>query len=62
MVSVLFFLACSVDRAEELFKTAQFEEIQNNREHAEQLYNEIVQKYPDSKYANKAEERLTELK
>lgn len=55
-------LSCSSNQAEELFETAQFEELQNNREHARQLYEDILKKYPESKYAEKAEERLSDLK
>jgi TolA-binding protein len=52
---------CSGNRAAELFETAQFEEVQNNQEHAKQLYSEIIAKYPESEYAKKAKERLSEL-
>jgi outer membrane protein assembly factor BamD (BamD/ComL family) len=44
-----------------IFETAQFEEVQNNQEHAKQLYSEIIAKYPESEYAKKAKERLSEL-
>ena len=53
--------ACSGDKGKELFETAQFEEKQNNREHARQLYQEIVDKYPRSPLAKQAEERLAAL-
>lgn len=53
--------ACSVDKSKELFETAQFEEKQNNREHAAQLYQEIVAKYPKSPLAKQAQERLAAL-
>ena len=53
---------CSGDKAEELYNTAGFEELQNNREHALKLYEEIVDKYPDSEYAQKAEDRIAEIK
>ncbi len=58
---VLIMAACSTDKSKELFETAQFEEKQNNREHARQLYQEIVTKYPKSPLAKQAEERLTAL-
>lgn len=54
--------ACSGNKAAEMFDTAKFEEVQNNKEHAIQLYEEIINKYPDSEYAKKAKERLSELK
>jgi TolA-binding protein len=49
---------CSGNRAAELYDTAQFEEKQNNMEHAAQLYEEIIKKYPESEQAKKAAERL----
>jgi len=54
-------IACTGDGAEELFKTAQFEELQNNREHARQLYEDIIKNYPQSEYARKAEISLSEM-
>ncbi len=52
---------CS-NKAAEMFETAKFEELQNNKEHATELYEEIIKKYPDSEQAKKARERLAELK
>jgi len=52
---------CAGDKGKELFETAQFEEKQNNREHARKLYQEIVAKYPNSPVAKQAEERLGKL-
>lgn len=49
-------------KASELLETARFEEKQNNREHASQLYNEIIQKYPGSPASKNAAARLDELK
>lgn len=60
-ISFCMFSACSADQAKDLFETAQFEELQNNREHAEQLYKEIISKYPDSTYSRKAAARLAEI-
>lgn len=56
------FPACSGTGGKELFDTAKFEEVQNNKEHARELYEEVVKKYPKSEYARQAEERLKELK
>jgi TolA-binding protein len=61
IICLATFAACSGNSAEETFKTAQFEELQNNKEHARQLYNEIIHKYPETGYAGKAKERLSEL-
>ena len=52
---------CS-DKAEELFETAKLEELQNAHDHAIELYQEIVDKYPESEYAQKAKERLSKMK
>ncbi|MBJ6801906.1 hypothetical protein [Geomonas propionica] len=52
---------CAGEKGKELFDTAQFEEKQNNREHAKQLYQEVVTKYPDSPVAKQAQERLAAL-
>ncbi len=52
---------CSGDKGKELYETAQFEEQQHNRDHAVQLYREIVKKYPGGAYAEKAGKRLAEL-
>jgi TolA-binding protein len=58
----LLLLGCAGNNAEELYKTAEFEELQNNKEHAMQLYSEIIGKYPDSPQAQKAKEKLAKLK
>jgi TolA-binding protein len=60
-ISMITLSSCSGNQADELFKTAQFEELQNNREHARKLYGEIIRKYPGSEEAKKAEDRLAEL-
>lgn len=58
---VLSLAGCAGEKGKEQFETAQFEEKQGNREHAVKLYNEIVQKYPGSENARKAEARLVEI-
>lgn len=52
---------CSGDSAKELFETAELEVLQNNPKHAQQLYQELLQEYPDSPYAAQAKERLADL-
>ena len=52
---------CAADKSQELFETAQFEEKQNNTDHARKLYQEIVDKYPDSAVAKQAQARLAAL-
>lgn len=63
-IIVLFSLmlaACSSNDPKELYETAQFEELQHNTGHAIELYSEIIKKHPQSEYAQKAKERLSEL-
>jgi outer membrane biogenesis lipoprotein LolB len=54
--------ACSNDQGKQQLETAQFEEKQNNKEHAIKLYDEIVTKYAGSPNATVAQERLNALK
>jgi len=53
---------CSSDQGKQQLETAQFEEKQNNREHAIKLYEEVVTKYPGSPNAKTAQDRLNMLK
>jgi len=53
---------CSGDQGKQQLETAQFEEKQNNREHAIKLYEEVVSKYPGSPNAGVAQERLNAFK
>jgi outer membrane protein assembly factor BamD (BamD/ComL family) len=53
--------ACSSDNGKQQLETAQFEEKQNNFEHAIKLYEEVVKKYPGSASAKTAQERLKDL-
>ena len=59
---MLAMTACSADNGKQQLETAQFEEKQNNKEHAVKLYEEVVSKYPGSANAKTAQERLTVLK
>ena len=61
LLAILTMSGCTADKGKELFETAQFEEKQHNREHAAQLYQEIVDKYPSSAYAGEARKRLAEI-
>ena len=62
LIFALVLSGCSGKKAEELFETARLEELQNAPDHALKLYQEIVDKYPESEYAQKARERLSVLK
>jgi outer membrane protein assembly factor BamD (BamD/ComL family) len=54
--------ACSGDQGKQQLETAQFEEKQNNREHALKLYEEVVTRYPGTPNAKTAQDRLNALK
>jgi outer membrane biogenesis lipoprotein LolB len=54
--------ACSSDQGKQQLETAQFEEKQNNREHAIKLYEEVVTKYAGTPNAKVAQVRLNALK
>lgn len=62
IILAIVLAVCSGQKASELYDTAKFEELQNNREHAIQLYEQIIVRYPSSDYAVKAKERLDLLK
>ncbi|MFZ4854846.1 MAG: hypothetical protein ACOYL3_00490 [Desulfuromonadaceae bacterium] len=54
--------SCTGDQGKQQLETAQFEEKQNNREHAVKLYEEVIRKYAGSPNAKIAQERLNALK
>lgn len=60
VILLSFLFSCS-DSAETMFDNAQFEELQNNPQHAREIYEELISKYPQSGYARKAEQRLKEI-
>ncbi|TAJ22797.1 MAG: hypothetical protein EPO64_12800 [Nitrospirae bacterium] len=60
-IGLLVVSGCNGSKADELFETAQFEERQNNRDHARQLYEEIVKDHPNSAAARKAADRLAQI-
>ncbi len=61
VMGFLIATCCSDRKAQELFETASFEELQKNYAHAEKLYRELLDKYPNSEVSRKAKERLEEL-
>lgn len=61
LLCTLAVAGCEGDKGKELFDTAKFEEVQQNKEHAVKLYREIVKKYPGTEYAEKAAQRLAVL-
>jgi len=44
--------------ADDLIETARFEELQRNLPHARKLYQEIIDRFPDSYEAEEAKKRL----
>ena len=48
LVGALMVNGCAGDKGKELFETAQFEEKQSNKEHAIKLYEELLQRTPNS--------------
>ena len=46
---------------EQLFETAEFEVLQTNYPHATKLFREIIERHPNSKFAEKARIKLKEL-
>ena len=61
MVCMAALGGCTGDKGKQIYDTAQFEEKQHNNEHARQLYEELVKKYPGTEFAAKATERLQTL-
>lgn len=61
ILTLMAAVGCSGQDPSDLFATAQFEERQNNRAHAVQLYEQIIRDYPRSELAQRARHRLDEL-
>ena len=61
ITSCFIFFSCSDNKAKEIYELAEFEELQMNYDHAEELYNEVIKKYPDTDLASKSAEKLPEL-
>ena len=61
-IAGLLFSTCSGEKkAAELYEIATFEELQTNTSHARQLYQKIIEKYPDTEIAHKARQALERL-
>lgn len=61
MVLLLMGSACGPDQAAQQLDIAQLEERQHNLAHAKGLYEQILQRYPESPAAQTARARLAEL-
>ena len=61
--SLVMMIGCSgaEDRAGELYFTAQLEEKQFNPDHAKELYQEVIDRYPETSWAEKASEQIQAL-
>jgi hypothetical protein len=53
--------ACMKSGPAETMETAKFEELQQNLPHARELYERVIEEYPDSPEANEARARLQGL-
>lgn len=51
------FMGCGED-PRQIFETARFEEQQDNRAHAQELYEQLILQHPESEFAEKARQRL----
>ncbi len=56
-------MACTSSEraAQDAYELAQFEQKQGNMDHARKLYQDVVTKYPDTSWAEKARAGLAEL-
>ena len=61
LIAAATIAACSGGGPAELMETAKFEELQRNVPHARELYQRIVDEYPQSEEAKVARERLGAL-
>lgn len=61
LACVLALTGCFGESAEQILKTAKFEELQRNDEHARQLYEQLVRDFAGSPEAAQAAARLAEL-
>lgn len=61
LLTVVLLPACSGQQAQEWYDTAQLEELQNSPDRARELYQRIVDEYPDNSLSKKAAERLAAI-
>lgn len=61
LVLLLMGSACGPDQAAQQLEIAQLEERQHNVAHAKELYEKILQRYPESPAAQTARARLADL-
>ena len=61
LFGLLIVAGCFKDGGQALIDTAELELKQNNLEHAVQLYWQVLEKYPNSKYTKIANKKLLEI-
>ncbi len=61
LVLAVALAGCSSGGAQEMYDTAQLEEVQDNPENAAKIYRKLIEQYPDSLQAEKARSRLEAL-
>ena len=62
VIAGILISTCSGEKkAADMYEIAAFEELQTNTSHARQLYQEIIEKYPDTETALKARQALERL-
>jgi outer membrane protein assembly factor BamD (BamD/ComL family) len=61
LILLLMGSACGADQAAQQLEIAQLEERQQNLAHAKELYEQILQRYPESPAAQTARTRLAKL-
>ena len=62
LILLQFTLVACGDSPKQLFETAEFEMLQTNYSHAAKLYQEIIDKHPNSDFVEKSRERLEEIR
>lgn len=61
LAGLLLLPGCWGESVDQMMRTAEFEEVQRNHAHARQIYQRVIDKFPDSPEAKKAAERLAAL-
>lgn len=59
--TVILVVSCSDKKAQQMLELAEFEELQMNDTHAEEIYRDIVKKYPDTEAAKTATKKIKQL-
>jgi hypothetical protein len=61
LAGLLLLPGCWGESADQMMRTAEFEELQRNHEHARQIYERVIERFPGSPEARKAADRLATL-